>query len=53
MLIAVFPLVVAIIGLLMYVLASNTKVAEIGRAMFWCGLFVTLFAAASHTVRLF
>lgn len=31
---------VMIIGLLMYVLAVNPKVQEIGRIMFFCGLFV-------------
>lgn len=51
MFIAIIPLVVAIIGLLMYVLASNTKVSEIGRIMFWTGLLVTLFVAAGRTVK--
>ncbi len=39
--IAIIPLLVAIAGLLIYVLASNAKVVEVGRA------------SASHTVRLF
>ncbi len=42
MLIATIPLLVAVVGLLMYVLASNPKVSEIGRLMFFAGLFVTL-----------
>jgi hypothetical protein len=32
------PLIVAIIGLLMYALSANAKVQEIGRIMFWTGL---------------
>lgn len=52
MIIALWPLLVAIIGLLMYVLANNAKVVEIGRAMMWCGLLVTLFTVASHTVKI-
>lgn len=33
----------ALVGLLLYVLASNPKVQEIGRIMLFCGLLVTLF----------
>jgi Na+/phosphate symporter len=32
------PLIIAIIGLIMYFIAGNTKVQEIGRIMFWTGL---------------
>lgn len=42
MLIVVIPLLVAIIGALVYGLASNPKAAELGRCMFWTGLLVTL-----------
>ena len=42
MLIATIPLIVAIVGVLMYALAANPKLADIGRIMFLCGLFVTL-----------
>jgi hypothetical protein len=38
----VFPLLVAVVGLLMYVLASNPKVQEIGRMMFFAGLLAFL-----------
>jgi len=38
----VFTLLVSLIGLLMYVLASNPKVVEIGRIMFWTGLLAFL-----------
>jgi len=38
----VFPLLIAVIGLLMYALAGNAKVVEIGRIMFWTGLLAFL-----------
>jgi hypothetical protein len=38
----VFSLLIALIGLLMYVLAGNPKVVEIGRIMFWTGLLAFL-----------
>lgn len=53
MLIAIVPLLVAIIGLLIYVLASNAKVVEVGRALMWCGILVTVLATMSRTVKLF
>jgi hypothetical protein len=52
MFIAVIPLLVAIIGLLMYILATNTKVAEIGRLMFACGLLALMFASARESIRI-
>ena len=39
------PLVVAVLGLLAYVLASNPKLSE----AFACGLLVTLFELATKT----
>ena len=36
------PLLVCIVGLLMYALSTNPKLAEIGRIMFWVGLLVSL-----------
>lgn len=53
MLIAYLPLIVCIIGVLLYALATNVKVSAIGKDMFWTGLLVTLFSTASHTVHLF
>lgn len=43
--IIVLPLLFALIGLLMYFLASNGKVAEIGRMMFFAGLLAFLLRA--------
>jgi hypothetical protein len=52
MLIAIIPLLAAIIGVLVYALAQNAKLVEVGRALLWCGLLVTLFVAAHETVSL-
>lgn len=41
-------IVVAIIGLLTYILAGNTKLQEIGRLAFACALLALLFGAAPH-----
>jgi hypothetical protein len=50
--IIVFPLLVSVIGLLMYVLAGNPKVVEIGRIMFWTGLLAFLLGGGvSHVVQ--
>ena len=51
MFVAIIPLLVCIVGLLMYALSANTKVAEIGRIMFWTGLLVTLFVSSGKTVK--
>ena len=47
MLIAIIPFLALVIGILIYVLASNSKLVEIGRAMFWTGMLVTLFVVAN------
>lgn len=44
MLIATVPALFALVGLLVYVLASNAKAVEIGRLMFAVALLVALFA---------
>jgi hypothetical protein len=41
----VFPLFVCLVGLLMYALCVNPKLADIGRIMFAVGLFVVVFAS--------
>jgi len=51
--IAIVPLLVAVVGLLTYVLAGNAKVAEVGRALMWCGILVTLWVMAGRTVKVF
>lgn len=37
-----FPLLVAVIGVLMYVLCTNPKLVEIGRILFWTGMLAFL-----------
>jgi len=37
-----FSLLVALVGVLMYALCVNGKLAEIGRLMFFCGLLAFL-----------
>lgn len=52
MLIAIVPVVVAVVGLLMYALCKDVKLAEIGRLAFSCGLLVSLFVVARTTLRI-
>jgi hypothetical protein len=52
MLIAIVPLLAAILGLLVYVLASNSKAVELGRLTYFAGILVTLLVAARHMVKL-
>lgn len=53
MLVAIIPLIVALVGLLMYVLGgANAKVVELGRLMFACGVLVSVWLTASHTLRI-
>jgi hypothetical protein len=40
--IILLPLLVSLIGVLMYVLCANPKLSEIGRLMFACGLLAFL-----------
>lgn len=52
MFIALVPLFVAIVGLLMWCLAANSKVSEIGKIMFFCGLLALMFSSARETIRI-
>ena len=49
--IAYIPLICAIVGVLLYVLASNPKVQEIGRLAYFAGFLVLMFTLASKTVH--
>jgi len=51
MLVTIWPLLAAIIGILVYALASNSKVVEGGRCLMWCGVLVTLLYLAHQTVK--
>jgi hypothetical protein len=50
--IAILPLVAAVVGLLIYVLASNPKTVEIGRLIFATAILVVWYVLASKTFRL-
>ena len=51
MLIAIVPVIVAIVGALIYSLSAHPKVSEIGRLCFLAGMIGFCVAYASHTVR--
>ena len=42
-----FPLLVALIGLIVYLIATNPKAAELGRIGFWTGLLAFLLRFSS------
>ena len=44
-----FPLLVALIGVLMYALCTNGKLTEIGRILFWTGALAFLLDAHQLT----
>lgn len=46
------PLLVAIIGALVYLAASKAETKELGRLAYGAGLLVTLYAFAAHLVKL-
>jgi hypothetical protein len=52
MLIAIVPVVVLVLGLPLWALATKPVAVEAGRLMFACGLLVVLFVAARQTVHL-
>lgn len=52
MIVAVFPIVIALVGLLVWFLSSNPKVSEAGKLAFFAGLLALSFALAGHTVRI-
>ncbi len=46
-----FPLLIAIIGLLIYALAKDSKVVEVGHVMFWTGLLAFLLSSSGWMVN--
>jgi len=52
MLIAIVPIVVMLVGLLMWILASNPKISQVGYVLFCVGSFFTVSALAHITLRL-
>jgi hypothetical protein len=49
---ALFAVVVAVVGLLAYVIPGGQERRELGRIAFACGLLVTVFLFATHGVKL-
>lgn len=49
---AYIPMLLAIIGLLVYAIATNAKLVEIGRLTFAIGLLVLTFELAKRTIHL-
>lgn len=49
--IAYIPLLFAIAGVLVYALVTNSKLAEIGRLVFFAGFLVTMWTLAGHTLH--
>jgi Na+/phosphate symporter len=48
-----FSLLIALIGVLMYALVAHSKLQEIGRIMFFCGLLAFLLAIGTgHAVSI-
>lgn len=46
------PLLVCIIGLVIYALTTNAKASELGRIMFAFGLLVSLFQVAGEVLAI-
>jgi hypothetical protein len=46
------PLLIALIGVLMYALCTNAKLIEIGRILFWTGTLAFLLTFPGHAVSL-
>ena len=50
--IAIVPFLVAVAGCLVYALASNPKMSEIGRLAYFAGLLVLLSVFAENVLRI-
>ena len=43
--VVLLPIIICVVGLIMYMIATNPKVAEVGRMMFWTGLLATMLSS--------
>lgn len=50
--IVLLPVLIALVGLLMYALSANPKVSEIGRIMFFAGLLAFLLVGGEQVFSL-
>lgn len=52
MIIAYVPLFTSLLGILIYILATNPKASEIGRIMFLCAFLFVMWSLAGKLVHL-
>jgi len=50
--IAVVPFLVAIVGAIVFCLASNGNAKELGRGAYWMGVLVVLWSLMGHVIRI-
>lgn len=50
--VAYLVLLIALAGLLLWLMAANAKVQKVGEYMFFCGLLAFCFALAEKTIAL-
>ena len=51
MIIAIWPLLIAIIGLLLWLLVQSPKVQQVGWFLFQAGTFWTVYTLVGHTMK--
>jgi len=47
----VLPLLVCLAGILLFALASSATLKEVGRAMMWTGMLVSLWQLSGHQIH--
>ena len=52
MFIAIWPLVVLLLGLVIWFVSANVKVAEAGRIAYFVGLLWTVYVLVGHNLKL-
>lgn len=52
LLLALYPVLLILLGALLYAFSGNPKLSEIGRGLFWAGAFAFAFSLAHQTVRI-
>jgi hypothetical protein len=52
MIVAWAPLLIAILGLLIYGYAGKEKAVEVGRLLFFCGVFWLVYKLAGKTIQI-
>jgi Na+/phosphate symporter len=52
LIIILIPLLIALVGLLMYAFSANPKLVEVGRILFFCGMFWVVYALMGHKLSL-